>query len=283
MRRRPRKQRTCLRAVEAPHGDGERQPSHRAEPREHQRTARQPRPLRTEHVAGELVPAAGEGREEAPVGARVARPERGGGLADGRREHRGAAVGKGMGHRQLGVDPLQSVPAQRQRVERGRAHAERVSRRAGVMPEPRQRQLLGAGAPADALPRLVHLHGQTGASQFHRRRQPIGTCTDHHRVNRHLPTVPRIMAAAPGRREREGGALWARMTSETGQPFYGLLHPTRQRTCMESLLCQVCAKPADRTRRGVLFLTPPDPAEHCRTRRVRRRSRPDPGGVMNNS
>jgi hypothetical protein len=62
------------------------------------------------------------------------------------------------------------------------------------------------------------------------------------------------------------GALWARVSvgDGSGRPVYDEVHPTRQRACMERALCQVCAKPASRTKKGVLFLTRRESAEHMR-------------------
>jgi hypothetical protein len=43
----------------------------------------------------------------------------------------------------------------------------------------------------------------------------------------------------------------------TGGPAYAAeLHPERQRTAMEGLLCAGCAKPADRDQRGMLWILP---------------------------
>jgi hypothetical protein len=44
-----------------------------------------------------------------------------------------------------------------------------------------------------------------------------------------------------------------------GRPLFTKLHPVRQRRAMRRLLCQVCAKPADRTERGLLWLVPGNP------------------------
>jgi len=52
------------------------------------------------------------------------------------------------------------------------------------------------------------------------------------------------------------GALWARtpMRPGKGRPDFARVHPLRQRRAMEKLLCQVCAKPADRSEEGTLWL-----------------------------
>ncbi|MFG2946486.1 hypothetical protein [Streptomyces adustus] len=43
----------------------------------------------------------------------------------------------------------------------------------------------------------------------------------------------------------------------TGRPRWRMVRPSRQRSCMEQLRCQVCAQPA-RTDNGYLFLAGPD-------------------------
>ncbi|MBV9026545.1 MAG: hypothetical protein JO362_22740 [Streptomycetaceae bacterium] len=52
------------------------------------------------------------------------------------------------------------------------------------------------------------------------------------------------------------GALWARrpLRQGRGNPEWAAIHPQRQRRCMGGLLCQVCAKPADESDEGVLWL-----------------------------
>jgi hypothetical protein len=52
------------------------------------------------------------------------------------------------------------------------------------------------------------------------------------------------------------GVLWHRIAvrHEVGRPEFGKVHPLRQRRAMRRLLCQVCARPADRTDAGVLWL-----------------------------
>lgn len=56
-------------------------------------------------------------------------------------------------------------------------------------------------------------------------------------------------------RDRYRG-LWERMAGcyGDGEPQWRKVNSERQRTAMEHLLCQVCAGPASRTSRGVLFL-----------------------------
>ncbi len=56
----------------------------------------------------------------------------------------------------------------------------------------------------------------------------------------------------------ERGVLWTRMAYRVGagRPQFTKLHPLRQRRAMRRLLCQVCARPADRTGQGLLWLVP---------------------------
>lgn len=59
----------------------------------------------------------------------------------------------------------------------------------------------------------------------------------------------------PGDRD-EHGVLWSKVAERhgVGRPDFARVHPARQRQVMSGLLCQVCARPADRTRDGVLWL-----------------------------
>jgi hypothetical protein len=52
------------------------------------------------------------------------------------------------------------------------------------------------------------------------------------------------------------GALWTNWSQcrYRGTPRFAIVHPQRQRTAMQELLCQVCAQPADVDSRGVLWL-----------------------------
>ncbi|WP_229881699.1 hypothetical protein [Streptomyces viridiviolaceus] len=54
------------------------------------------------------------------------------------------------------------------------------------------------------------------------------------------------------------GVLWALCAgATTGKPEYAAeLHPERQRTAMETLLCVCCMKPAVRDRRGMRWVLP---------------------------
>jgi len=71
----------------------------------------------------------------------------------------------------------------------------------------------------------------------------------------------RIAYGAELRTDRDpNDVLWARCSQRlgadglpTGEPRWRDVHPTRQRECMQSLLCQVCAQPA-RTPEGFFFM-----------------------------
>ncbi|MFJ9583228.1 hypothetical protein [Streptomyces acidicola] len=70
--------------------------------------------------------------------------------------------------------------------------------------------------------------------------------------------VPHIAYTEPRPDDRDAhGNLWARMTrppeSERGRVMYDCMDPLRQRECMEGLLCQVCAQPAE-TSKGTVFV-----------------------------
>jgi hypothetical protein len=78
--------------------------------------------------------------------------------------------------------------------------------------------------------------------------------------------VPAAIVERPGRgigyldetvidRDRRG-VLWMRALSRPGfgEPLFAKVHPLRQRRAMGRLLCNVCAKPADRNDEGVLWL-----------------------------
>jgi hypothetical protein len=56
----------------------------------------------------------------------------------------------------------------------------------------------------------------------------------------------------------EHGVLWVRAPSlrGIGLPRFGAVHPLRQRRAMRELLCQICARPADRSGQGMLWLLP---------------------------
>lgn len=59
------------------------------------------------------------------------------------------------------------------------------------------------------------------------------------------------------------GILWGRISSSPGKgrPEFGRVHYLRQRRAMRKLLCQVCARPADHTAEGILWLLGENPAD----------------------
>jgi hypothetical protein len=73
-------------------------------------------------------------------------------------------------------------------------------------------------------------------------------------VGRDLSGIGFVDETVSDRDER--GVLWSRSTSQPGEgrPLFGQVHSSRQRRAMRRLLCQVCAKPADRNEQGVLWL-----------------------------
>ncbi|MFI8432768.1 hypothetical protein ACIGJO_03330 [Streptomyces sp. NPDC079020] len=71
------------------------------------------------------------------------------------------------------------------------------------------------------------------------------------------PNGPRLAYRDPRPGDRDNhGNLWVRVeeSPDPGHVQYDSLHPTRQRTCMQHLLCQICARPADRNKEGWLFI-----------------------------
>ncbi|MFD9472710.1 hypothetical protein [Streptomyces goshikiensis] len=77
--------------------------------------------------------------------------------------------------------------------------------------------------------------------------------------------VPHLAYVEPRPDDRDAhGNLWARMTrpsaSERGHVIFDSMDPLRQRECMEGLLCQVCAEPAE-TKAGTLFIEWERPGE----------------------
>ncbi|MFJ6566875.1 hypothetical protein ACIQNU_05610 [Streptomyces sp. NPDC091292] len=70
--------------------------------------------------------------------------------------------------------------------------------------------------------------------------------------------VPHLAYMHPRPDDRDAhGNLWARMTrppeDERGRALWAFMDPLRQRECMDRLLCQVCAKPAE-TDAGTVFI-----------------------------
>ena len=80
------------------------------------------------------------------------------------------------------LDPLDAVLGERHRAHERRRDPERVDRRARVVPEAGERQLLGAKPAADRVAPLEHEHRAAGAREHDRRRQAIGPGTDDDRI-----------------------------------------------------------------------------------------------------
>ncbi|MFJ2129737.1 hypothetical protein ACIOMQ_02260 [Streptomyces sp. NPDC087845] len=71
------------------------------------------------------------------------------------------------------------------------------------------------------------------------------------------PGGPRLAYTVPTPTDRDNhGNLRIRMYDGPGRgrPLYECMHAHRQRACMEDMLCQVCAGPADRNKQGWLFI-----------------------------
>src|SRR5690606_19707658 len=96
-----------------------------------------------------------------------------------RRQHGCPAVvermGEGKGRRQ----PLEPVAVEPQTLEDGRHDTQGVNRAADVVAEAGQRDLFGPAAAPDALVPLDDEHGQAGARQHGRGREPVRAGADH--------------------------------------------------------------------------------------------------------
>ncbi|MFJ2603764.1 hypothetical protein ACIO13_02075 [Streptomyces sp. NPDC087425] len=72
------------------------------------------------------------------------------------------------------------------------------------------------------------------------------------------PTGPRLAYTTKRPNDRDAhGNLWLRVDESPDNPgrvLYDCMHSTRQRRCMEGMLCQICAQPADRDKQGWLFI-----------------------------
>ena len=155
----------------------------RAEARQHQRMAR--RAQRAEDLAHELVGIADERIEQPAVGLRV-RAESAGRLLHGALQHHRGAVVERVGQRRVGVRQLEPVLGQRQAAQEGRSERQGVHRRARVVHEAGQRQLLRAAAAAHGLGALDEGDPAAGPGQHDRRGQPVGARADYDGVVRVL-------------------------------------------------------------------------------------------------
>ncbi|MFF9348159.1 hypothetical protein [Streptomyces sp. NPDC014734] len=70
------------------------------------------------------------------------------------------------------------------------------------------------------------------------------------------PGGPRLAYRRPHPTDRDHHRnLWLRMHGSTGGRIqYDCMNSDRQRACMENMLCQICAEPADRNKDGWLFI-----------------------------
>ena len=93
-----------------------------------------------------------------------------------------------LGHREF--DPaLEAEPLEELRGQRHRVH-----RRADVVQESGEGQLLGAGSAADGVRPLEHEHGQSGPGQGDGGGQPVRAGSDHNGVRRvHCPPPIRML------------------------------------------------------------------------------------------
>ena len=163
---------------------GQRRPQ--AEPGQPHRVSGPAGELRAQHVGRQLVPATAERVDQQPVGERV-RAQAARGQPHRPVQHGGRPVRERVRQRQRGVQPAQAVTGQRQPGQHRRPGAERVHRRAGVVPEAGQCELLGARAAADRRRRLVHAHREPVAGQRDGRGQPVRPRADDDRVQARHP------------------------------------------------------------------------------------------------
>ncbi len=98
---------------------------------------------------------------------------------DAAHEERRLVVVERMRHARRRLEP---VHVELERLEADGRPPERMDRRAHVVPEPGQRQLVGAHAAADPVGRLVHDHVEAGAGERDRRGEPVRPRTDDDRL-----------------------------------------------------------------------------------------------------
>ena len=124
----------------------------------------------------------GDERVEEPlVGTRV-RAQTASGRSDGALEQHGRAVVERVRERHLGLHELEAVLVERKTAQERRGQGQRVHRRAGVMHEARQRELLRAAAAAEGVGALEHRDLTSGLRQCDRRGQPVGAGADDDRL-----------------------------------------------------------------------------------------------------
>ena len=171
-----------LAAERRPREPRRRQHAARPEPREHERMPR--RVQRREDLLHQLGRMPAERLDQPAVALAVlAEPGRGGG--ERALEHDRVRAVERVRERRVGLDPLHAVPLQRQRLQERRRDAERMDRRADVVPEARQCELLGAQAAADLLRALEHEHADTGPREHDRGSEPVRPGADDDCIGRH--------------------------------------------------------------------------------------------------
>ena len=167
------------------------------EPGQQQRVPRQTVQRCPQHVRGQLIPAAQERPQQQHIGALVD-AERGGRVGHGAGQRGRGPVRERVRQRQVRLDPGQPVLLQRPGPKHRGAHAERVDGRARIVPEPRQRQLLGAGPAAHGVRAFAEHHLEAGLRQRDRRGETVRPRAHHDRVE--SLHVPAIRSAAGVRR-----------------------------------------------------------------------------------
>ena len=102
------------------------------------------------------------GPSDVPIPCRAVHPEPGDGGVEGTMEQPRPPVIERVGEGHLGVDELETMSLEAGRLEERRHRGQGVDGRAHVVLEPGERQLGGAGAPADGVGGLEHEHGAAG-------------------------------------------------------------------------------------------------------------------------
>ena len=136
------------------------------------------RAQRSEDLAHELVRSADERIEQAPVGLCVRTESPGRLLHRALEDHSGAVVER-VGQRRVGVGQLQPMLRQRQAAQEWRDERQGVHRRAGVVHEAGQRQLLRAAAAAHGFPTLDDGDLAPCPGQHDGRGEPVRTRADY--------------------------------------------------------------------------------------------------------
>ena len=150
-----------------------------------------------ERVGGERVPVIDEGIEQAAIGFRVIAQCRRG-VRNAPLQQRRRLVLERMRERHRRNDPLEPVLGERKLREERRVDRDRMHRRAHIVMESGERELLGARSAADGGGRLVHANGESGARERDRGREAVGSaayddCVDGSHVPCKLPESYRLL------------------------------------------------------------------------------------------